>query len=268
MEEVTRQLIEHGYLILFIWVLLDQAGMPLPSAPLLLAAGALAGMGELNIAWVLLVAAAAALPGHLLLYEVGRRRGGGVLNLVCRVSLEPDSCVRRTEQLFARHGARAILLARLVPALETVAPALAGVFRMRFAHFLFYSISGTLVWSFLFIALGFAFDQQLAWLSRVVAQLGDWTFALLAAALVVYLAAKYVRRRRFIRTLEVARITPHELKRKLDAGEEIEIVDLRHAMDFEAQPETIPGANYISVEEIEARHNEIARDKEVVVYCT
>ncbi len=268
MEEVTRQLIEHGYLILFAWVLLDQAGLPLPSGPVLLAAGALSGLGELNIAWVLVTAVAAALPGHLVLYEIGRRRGGSVLNLACRMSLEPDSCVRRTEQLFARHGARALLFARLVPALETVAPALAGVFRMRFRHFLSYSISGTLVWSFVFVGLGYLLDQQLVQISQLAARLGDWLFALLAGAFGVYLVAKYVRRQRFIRALDVARITPEELKQKLDAGEMIEIVDLRHALDFEAQPETIPGANHIPVEDFDARHEEIPRDREIVLYCT
>lgn len=268
MEEVTRQLIEHGYLILFAWVLLDQTGFPLPSAPLLLAAGALSGLGELNIAWVLVIATAAALPGHLLLYEIGRRRGGQVLNLACRISLEPDSCVRRTEQLFARHGARALLFARLVPALETIAPALAGVFRMRFGHFLVYSISGTLIWSFVFVGLGYMLDQQLVRISQLAAPLGDWLFALLAGALAVYLAAKYVRRQRFIRALHVARITPEELKQKLDAGEMIEIVDLRHALDFEAQPDTIPGAIHIPVEDLDARHDEIPRDREIILYCT
>ncbi len=261
MEEITRQLIEHGYLILFVWVLLDQAGLPLPSAPLLLAAGALAGLGELNIVWVLAVAAGAGLPGHLLLYEFGRRRGGRMLNLVCRVSLEPDSCVRRTEQLFGRHGARAILFARLVPALETVAPALAGIFRMRFGHFLAYSIAGTLIWSFVFVGLGFVFDEQLAWISQLAARLGDGLFVLLVGSFLIYLAAKYVRRRRFIRDLDVARITPEELRDKMEAGENIEIVDLRHAKDLEARPGTIPGALHIPVEEFDARHREIPRDR-------
>jgi membrane protein DedA with SNARE-associated domain len=268
MEDFTRQLIEHGYLILFTWVLLDQAGLPLPSAPLLLAAGAVSGLGELNLGWVLVTAAAAALPGHLLLYEIGLRRGGSVLNLACRMSLEPDSCVRRTEQLFARHGARALLFARLVPALETVAPALAGVFRMRFGHFLAYSISGTLIWSFLFVGLGYVLDQHLVTISQLAGRLGDWLFVLLAGAFAVYLAAKYVRRQHFIRALDVARITPEELKQKLDAGEMIEIVDLRHKLDFEAQPETIPGAIPIPVEDLDERHDEIPRDREIVLYCT
>jgi hypothetical protein len=102
----------------------------------------------------------------------------------------------------------------------------------------------------------------------VAARLGDWLFPLLAGAFVVYLAGKYVRRQRFIRSLDVARITPQELKEKIDAGEEIEIVDLRHAKDFETQPETIPGAIRIPVEQFDERHVEIARDREIVLFCT
>jgi membrane protein DedA with SNARE-associated domain len=263
-----RQLIEHGYLILFTWVLLDQAGLPLPSAPLLLAAGALSGLGELNFEWVLVTAAAAALPGQLLLYEIGRLRGGSVLKLACRMSLELDSCVRRTERLFARHGARALLVARIVPALETVAPALAGVFRMRLGHFLAYSVAGTLIWSFLFVGLGYALDQHLVMISQLAAQLGDGLLAVLAGALAVYLLAKYLRRQKFIRALDVARIAPEELRQRIDAGEMIEIVDLRHRLEFEAEPETIPGALTIPVEELDERHDEIPRDRDIVLYCT
>ncbi len=268
MEEITRQVIEHGYAILFAWVLLDQAGLPIPSAPVLLAAGALSGLGELNLAGVLVVAVSAALPGHLLLYEIGRRRGGQVLNLACRISLEPDSCVRRTERLFARHGARALLVARVVPALETIAPALAGVFRMRFGRFLAYAFVGSFIWSLVFVGLGFLFNQELVRISRAAARLGDGLLVLLAGALIVYLAIKYVRRQSFRRSLAVSRITPEELKKRLDAGDDIEIVDLRHALDFEIEPETIPGALAIPVEDLDTRHDEIPRDREIVLYCS
>jgi rhodanese-related sulfurtransferase len=93
-------------------------------------------------------------------------------------------------------------------------------------------------------------------------------FIILGGTFVAYLVAKYVRRQRFIRALQVARITPDELKRKLDAGDDIEIVDMRHALDFEAEPETIPGANFIPLEEFGERYKEIPHDREVVLYCT
>lgn len=268
MDEIVRQLIEHGYLVLFVWVFLDQAGLPLPSAPLLLAAGAFAGLGRLDLGLVLAVAIVAAVPGQLLLYEIGRHRGGRVLNVVCRVSLQPDSCVRRTEEIFSRHGGRSLLIARLIPALETVAPVLAGVFRMRLRYFLMFSVAGTVIWSLVFAGLGYVFDSQLERIAQAADRLGDGLLVLLLAAFAVYLAAKYARRRRFLRELNVARIAPEELKQKLESGERIEIVDLRHAIDFEADPVTIPGATRIPMEELEGRHGEISRDREVVLYCT
>lgn len=268
MHDITRQLVEHGYVVLFVWIFLDQAGLPLPSAPVLLAAGAFAGLGRLDLGLVLAVAIVAAVPGQLLLYEIGRHRGGQVLNVVCRVSLQPDSCVRMTERFFARHGGRSLLFARLVPALETVAPVLAGVFRMRLRYFLLFSIAGTVIWSLVFAGLGYVFNAQLEWVAQAADRLGDGLLLLLLGVFVLYLAVKYARRRRFLRELDVARIAPEELRRKLESGERIEIVDLRHAIDFEADPETIPGATRIPVEEFDARHAEIPRDREIVLYCT
>lgn len=268
METLTRTLAEHGYLILFVWVFLNQAGIPVPAIPIMLAAGALAGLGELDARLVVLITALASLPADLAWYEIGRRRAMSVLRLVCRVSLEPDSCVRDTEEFFARHGARSLVLAKFVPGVETVAPPLAGMLRMRLGRFLAFDALGTLLWAVVFVGLGYAFHREIEALSLAAADLGGWMLGILGALLTLYLLWKYVRRHRFLRELRVARITPGELKAKLDAGEDIEIVDLRHSLDFEAEPYTIPGALPIPVEEIGVRHSEVARDREVVLYCT
>jgi hypothetical protein len=79
---------------------------------------------------------------------------------------------------------------------------------------------------------------------------------------------KYINRQRFLRRLRIARIAPEELKHKLDAGEDVMIVDLRHSMDFEAEPHMIPGAIHLGVEELEHRHQEIPRDRDLILYCT
>src|SRR6266705_6311541 len=106
MDEVTQFLIRHGGLVVFAVVLAEQVGLPIPAVPVLLAAGALAGVGKTNIAWVILLGFAACLIGDLVWYYLGRYRGRQVLGLLCRISLEPDSCVRRTEDFFVRHGMR------------------------------------------------------------------------------------------------------------------------------------------------------------------
>lgn len=268
MHEVSRFLVEYGYVVLFVWVFLDQVGFPFPAAPYMLAAGAMAGLGQLDLAVTLGVAVVAALPADFLWYEIGRRRGAAVLRFLCRISLEPDSCVRDTEKTFARHGPRSLLIAKFIPGLETVAPPLAGVVHMRFSRFLLFDIAGTVWWSITFLGLGYVLHDELQRVSQLAVQLGGWLVAILGGALGIYLLAKYARRRRFLRSLRIARIAPEELKRMLDADEEIEIVDLRHSLEFEAEPYSLPGAVRIPVEEIDARHHAIPRDRDIVLYCT
>lgn len=267
-ETLTEFVVRHGYSILFLWIFLNQLGVPVPAAPYLLAAGALAGLGRLDPALLVGISVVAALPADLLWYELGRRRGMRVIRFLCRVSLEPDSCVRDTETRFARHGAAGLVVAKFVPGVETVAPPLAGVFRMRRSRFLLFDALGTALWSAVFVGLGYLFHDQVDRVAALAGRLGGWLFAVLALLLAAYLAWKFERRRRFLRELRIARITPEELRAKLDAGEEIEIVDVRHSVDFEAEPATIPGARHIAVEEIDDRHEEIPRDREVVLYCT
>ena len=268
MNESIGFLVRHGYAVLFAWVFAEQIGLPLPAAPLLLAAGALAGAGRLSLAAAMGLAIFAALLSDVLWYELGRQRGIQVLQLLCRISLEPDSCVRRTENVFARHGARSLLLAKFVPGLNTAAPPLAGIFRMRLPRFLFFDALGAVLWVSVFIGLGYLFSNQLERIGSHALTLGTWLLAILLSALAGYIAWKYFKRQRFLRELRVARITPEELKRKLDAGEDVVIVDLRHSLDFEGEPQTIPGAFRVEASELGEIHEHIPRDREVVLYCT
>jgi membrane protein DedA with SNARE-associated domain len=268
MIETLQFLVEHGYSVLFVVVLAEQMGLPLPAAPLLLAAGALAGVGQLHLVLAIGLATFASLLADTLWYELGRRRGNKVLQFLCRIALEPDSCVRRTEEIFAQHGARSLVVSKFFPGLSTVAPPLAGIFRMRLRRFLFFDGLGSLIWVGTYAGLGYLFSDQLERIAMAGAGLGSRLILIFALVLAAYIGWKYVQRRRFIRTLRIARITPEELKQKLDGGENIVIVDLRHSLDFEAEPETIPGAIFLAPEQLEARHNEIPRDRDVILYCT
>jgi len=268
MSETISFLVRHGYAVLFVWVFAEQVGLPLPSAPLLLAAGALAGTGRLNLTLVIGLPLAAALLSDVLWYELGRRRGAKVLQLLCRISLEPDSCVRRTEDVYVRHGARSLVVAKFIPGLNTAAPPLAGIFRMRLARFLLFDALGAMVWVGVFVALGYVFSNQLERVADRALTLGTGLLVLLLGSLLGYIGWKYVHRQRFLRQLRIARITPEELKQKLDAGEEVVIVDLRHSLDFEAEPQTIPGAVHLDAKELEERDRQIPRDRDVVLYCT
>ena len=268
MSHTASFLLQHRYAVLFAAVLAEQLGLPVPAAPFLLGAGALAGMGRLEPALALGSAVLASLLGDFFWYELGRRRGASVLGWLCRISLEPDSCVRRTEDIFARHGARTLLVAKFIPGLNTVAPPLAGIIAMRRPAFLLYSGAGALLWAAAFGVVGFVFSDRIEGLAETALALGGRLALLLGSLLVAWLTWKYVQRLRFIRELRIARIDPEELKRRIDAGEDLVIVDLRHSVDFEADPRTIPGAIHLTTEELEKRHDEIPREREIVLFCT
>jgi membrane protein DedA with SNARE-associated domain len=268
LSETLDFILRHGYSVLFAWMAAEQLGLPIPAFPLLLAAGALAGSQRLSLALILLVSVVASLLADTLWYELGRRRGVPVLNFLCRVSLEPDSCVRKTEQMFGRYGVRSLVVSKFVPGLGTAAPPLAGIFGMRLPRFLLFAAVGALLYAGTFAGIGYLFSEQLETMAAMAFRLGEWAVLLLGAGLAAYVLTKFWQRQRFLRVLRVARITPEELKERLDRGEEIVIVDLRSPLDVDSEPHHIPGALHLSPDDLDARHMEIPRNRDIVLYCT
>lgn len=261
-------LADHGAAVIFWVVFVEQLGVPLPAIPLLIAAGALVGAGKMSLATALLVPVAASLPPDLAWYYLGRLKGGRVLGFLCRLSLEPDSCVRDTENLFHRYGPRGLLLAKFIPGFSTVAPPLAGVVGMSAATFALYDIGGTLIWAAVSAGIGALFSNQLEQLVGLFDQAGGLLLAILLAGLAGFIAYKFYHRQKFLRHLRMAKISVEELKRRMDAGDAISVVDVRHPLALELDPETIPGAINFTLEEIEHRHQEIPRDRDIVLYCS
>ncbi len=201
-------------------------------------------------------------------FQLGRHQGIKILQLLCRISLEPDSCVRRTEGMFSKQGARSLLVAKFLPGLGLVTPPLAGIFRMRYRRFLLFDALGSSLWAGAFLGLGYMFSGQIERVATRLASLGGWLVVLIVGSLGAYVGYKYVARQRFLRELRISRITVEELKEKIDAGEPVTIVDLRHSLDFEAEPETIPGALHMEAKELEGSNERLPRGGEVVLYCT
>ena len=268
MKQLVEFLLKHGYSVVFVFVLAEQIGLPLPSTPILLAMGALAGLGRLSIVTALSVGVAASLIADSLWYWLGRKRGYSVLNLLCRIALEPDSCVRKTENVFARFGAGSLLFAKFVPGLSTAAPPLAGLFRMPLWRFWLADGAGAVLWVSAFSGVGFVFREQLEDVAQWAMGMGRWLGLLLVALLAVYILWHVWQRQRFLRKLRVARIAPEELLQKIEAGEHVMIVDLRSPMDVESEGHKLPGALQMAPEELEARHLEIPRDRDIILYCT
>ena len=268
MHEIIDFLVQHGYLVLFAWVFAEQAGLPLPAIPVLLGAGVLVGMEHMSAGWALLGSVIACVAADLLWYALGRRRGAKVLNWLCRISLEPDSCVRRAEDVFAKYGSRTLLVTKFIPGLNVASTPMAGVVRMGLGRFLLFDALGALLWLVTFGSIGLVFSHQVEDVAAALGRLGELAVVLLLAAIAAYIYFRYRQRKAFLKELEISRITPEELKNEMERGEDVFIVDLRHPLDFLAYPFTIGNALRMAPAEIEQRHQEIPRDRDIVLYCT
>ncbi|MEJ2144247.1 MAG: VTT domain-containing protein [Acidobacteriota bacterium] len=268
MNEMAHFLAQHGYWLVFGWVFTEQIGLPVPSTIVLVAAGTLAGRGVLSLPVVIWVGIAAALITDVIWYRIGRAKGLGVLSFLCRISLEPDSCVRRAEEAFARNRTRTLLIAKFVPGLSLAAPPLAGMFGMSFFRFLMLDLLGSLLWVGSFCGLGYVFSHQFERLYLWIRRFGIGLGLLIVLVVAGYLGWKYLQRRHFIRQLRVATISAEEVLERMKAGEPLFIVDVRHGLDLAANPVRLPGALQIEPEELARRHREVPRDREIILYCT
>ena len=258
----------YGYPALFGVMVIEQFVPPMPGEPVLLGAGALAGTGHLRLWIVAALALAGTVVADLVWYEIGRRGGQRVLKWMCRLSIEPDTCVRSGEDAFSRWGANALLIAKFLPGLNSIGQPLAGALRMSRPRFVIFDVLGAVLWVGLYVGLGYAFKDQLAEVAALGERLGGWAIAIIAGAFGLYLGVKVTRRQLFLRQLRMARISPEELEGKLTAREPVFIVDLRHELDVQAEPVMIQGAVHLAPAALEQSHASIPRDREVVLYCS
>jgi membrane protein DedA with SNARE-associated domain len=265
LSHIIQFLIRHGYLLLFVWLLAEQAALPLPSIPLLLACGALARAGKMELHMVLLYGLIACMLADNIWFQLGRRRGTRILRFICRIALEPDSCVRQTENAFHKYGMRSLLISKFVPGLNAVAAPLAGRSGASLGRFLAFESLGALLWLATFTWIGYLFSDQLETVADYAGRMGSGVLVLAAGLLAAWVAWKYIQRRRFLRGIEVARITAEELREKLESGEDVLIIDLRQVLPDD--PNSIPGARLIPVEHLADRQQEIPRDRDLILVC-
>jgi len=268
MELPTHILIAYGYLLLFAWVLVEQLGVPLPATPVLLAAGELSAEGRISFFVALMAGLAAALIADSSWFLVGRRHGHRLLRLLCKLSMEPTVCVRKTQDSFGRRRVVTLLIAKFVPGLALLAPPVAGQNGMGYGEFLLFDGLGATAWVGALLMVGRLFGDALKRDPSLLNWVGRFSGALLVAGIVAFFVGRILRRRMTLRELAAARLEPEELKRQLDAGELVYIVDLRHPLELLPDPFTLPGALLFSPDSLAARHLEIPRDRDVVLFCT
>lgn len=241
-HEVVVLIAQHGLLLVFANVLVQQAGVPVPAVPKLVVAGTLAASGELSIAPILFVALVACLLGDLAWYCAGRRFGGAVMRMLCRVSLSPDTCVRQSEVQFERWGARILVVAKFVPGLSTVAPPLAGAMGLPLHLFLLLDGLASLLWAATPVALGYLFAAQIESLLAALANAGSVALELVLALFALYVAVKWWRRRSLFIALRMSRITVQDLRRAMTEGRNPLVVDVRSKTSRRLDARIVPGA--------------------------
>jgi len=268
MSKVSEFLTAYGLPLVFVSVLVEQLGLPIPALPVLLAAGALAAAGKLNLPVAILLTAIACLIADLLWFYLGRFKGTRVLNFLCRISLEPDSCVRRTQNVFTRYGLRGIAIAKFVPGMSTVAPPLAGMSGLHVGRFILADGSGSVLYGGTFLCLGYLFSKQIDQIGAAISQVGGSALELIGLIAAIFIAYKYWQRRGLIKELRTARISAAELRQMVEAGQKPVILDMRSPAELERDPSIIQGAIHLLVNEVEKRRNEFPRDRDIVVYCS
>jgi membrane protein DedA with SNARE-associated domain/rhodanese-related sulfurtransferase len=256
-----------GLVIVFLNVLVEQAGLPVPAVPTLLVAGALAmrhpSWGTLSF----LLATLACVLADFGWYLAGRRYGDRIMRLLCRVSLSPDSCVGNTQRRFERWGRKSLIAAKFVPGLSTIAPPLAGALHMRGAEFLALSAFGSALWAATFLGLGALAAPTLLALLPWIAHRGGQALLVVLPLLLGYILVKWWQRRRFYASVRSARIEAPELYAMLRANRSPAIVDVRTHLAQSLDPRIIPGALHVPPDQIEAKLSGLERQREIVVYC-
>lgn len=265
MDTLIRLIADYGLLVVFVNILAQQLGAPVPSYPVLMVTGALASRGELNLPALLGTAVVACLIADSVWYAIGRWTGRRVLRVLCRISLSPDGCVRQTESIFTRFGPPSLVVAKFVPGFASVATALAGAMRIPRAAFLLFDAIGSMLWVGVGLGLGWLFSSAIDQIIDTLAEFGKWGLMLLALAAALFIAAKWWQRHRFNVQLRMARVSVDALGELLDRGERPMIVDVRS--QAARDDGRIPGAIVTLGDELAPEL--IAHPKEalIVVYC-
>lgn len=265
--------IHYAYLILFLWVLVEQLGLPVPSIPVLLTAGTLTATHEVHHIYALLSVLAACMLSDSMWYWLGRRYGGGVLRLLCRFSFEASTCVSKTEGYFSRRGPATLLLSKFIPGLSTVAPPIAGQIGMPYGRFLVWDLGGSILWAETFLLAGRFFGDVAQKSAPFFHWLGRFAFVIFLLMVLGIMAYRFFKQRKFLQQVRDMRLEPSELKEMMDMAElqgnnPPFIVDLRHPLDYLPDPRVLPGALRIGPNEIRQHSEIIPRDRDVVLYCT
>jgi membrane protein DedA with SNARE-associated domain len=261
---------QHRYLLLFVVVLSEAIGMPVPAALALVAAGAGVASHSLNGPLTLALAFSAMLLGDTLLYVLGRYMGWGLLAILCRLSMNPESCVLRSAESFYKRGKMTLLFAKFIPGINTMAPPLAGSMKMRPSQFFRFDLTGATLYILAYGSLGFLFRDFLAAITRGLQTAGHvFGEVLFVAALVYTVYRVYIYRKNRVYKV-VPRVQVEELARRLasDDAEKVLLVDVRSHGYYDPDASRIKGSVRIEPNNLHQELKTLPKEKDIYLYCT
>jgi membrane protein DedA with SNARE-associated domain/rhodanese-related sulfurtransferase len=257
------------YSILFLAVFARQLCLPVPAILFLLAAGAVAGSGQLSFAGVVLVAVVGCVLADLIWFEAGRRSGKRVLRLLCALASDPSRCIRRARTVFASKGLPVLLIAKFVPGLDGICPPMAGMTGASRVAFVTYDVGGSALWTTAYIAGGFAFAKELDRVAQYTSVAANALILTFGVPLLILFVWKVTLLVRMIRLLRPLQITPELLKSKLEADRRIGVIDLLRFEEDLEEIAVIPGAVRLDPRELRRRKRIIVPDGiDLVLYCS
>jgi membrane protein DedA with SNARE-associated domain len=260
----------HGYALTFGLLLAEAIGLPFPAAIALVAAGAAVGAHTLWGPYVLFAAITALLLGDIVQFWLGRYMGWLLLGFLCRVSINPETCILRSAESFYKRGKATLVIAKFIPGVNTMAAPLAGSMNMRFWQFLRLDFAGALFYSVTYLLVGYLSRDFLAAILRGFHAAGLAMEVVVIAALVVYAIYRIVQYRKNKTYRVVPRIQVQELALRLasEDASRVLIVDVRSHGYYDSGGERIKGSIRIEPNNLEEEIKNLPKDKDIYLYCT
>ena len=271
MEALIALMVDHAVAVVFVVTFAARVGLPVPAAPVLVVAGGIAAIAEPLLLFAMVGAALVAnVLGDAVWFYTGRVYGYHFMRLLCKISISPDSCVRRSESLITRWGGLSLVAAKFVPGVSVVAPPMAGALGMSSWRFLAFEILAALLWAGVFLALGWLFREQIQAVLDALADAGGVATAALVVVVAAMLARRWWRRRAFLRTTRMPRATIGELATLMTREPAPIVIDVRGEAGIQVDPRRIPGALPIPLKALQQRRAELpfeSGEREIILYC-
>lgn len=270
MNDLLLTLARHAYVLTFAILLAESLGLPFPASIALVTAGAAVASHTLSGGGILLAATVALLVGDTVQFWLGHFTGWALLGFLCRLSMNPETCILRSAESFYKRGKMTLVIAKFIPGINTMAAPLAGSMKMRFGQFLRLDLAGALLYSTTYLSVGYLSRDFLAATLRSIHAAGRVMEVVVIAALVIYAGYRIGQFLKYREYDVVPRVQVQELAARLAAGhgDDVLIVDVRSHGYYDIGAERIAGSIRIEPNNLEEELTHLPKDKDIYLYCT